>query len=263
MNITGKTRIYGIIADPIYHVKTPEVFNALMKSEEIDAVLVPLHATHAGVGKLMGGLRAVENFGGFIATVPHKPAMLDLCDEVTDEAARVGAVNCVRRETDGRMVGAMLDGIGFVQGLRAAGIDPAGMRAYVAGAGGAASAVAFALAGAGVHSLIVANRTQDKAEALCKRIAGVYPNLDLSTDPLNVAAQDLVMNGTSLGMKPDDALPVDVSQLHSGQIVAEAIMQPTMTPLLRAAEAAGCRIQTGLPMLQNQIRLMAQHMRAL
>lgn len=261
--ITGKTRIYGIIADPIHHVKTPQVFNALAEAEGLDAVLIPLHATPAGVARLMDGLRAAENFGGFIATVPHKPAMLDLCDDLTDEAARVGAVNCVRREADGRMVGAMLDGIGFVEGLRGAGIDPAGLRAYVAGAGGAASAVAFALAGAGVRKLTVANRTRDKATALCDRIAAAYPGLDLCTDPGDVAGQDLVMNGTSLGMAAGDALPLDVAQLHPGQIVAEAIMEPEMTPLLQAAQAAGCRIHTGLPMLQSQIRLMAQHMGAL
>lgn len=70
------------------------------------------------------------------------------------------------------------------------------------------------------------------------------------------------MNATSLGMQKGDALPVDVAQLHAGQVVAEAIMHPAMTPLLQAAEAAGCRVQPGLPMLENQIRLMAQHMRA-
>ncbi|GAW33534.1 shikimate dehydrogenase [Roseovarius sp. A-2] len=261
--ITGHTRVYGILADPIHHVKTPQVFHALARDEGIDAILVPFHARPEGVARLMDGLRAAENFGGFIATVPHKTTMLNLCDTVTEEAAQVGAVNCVRREADGRMVGAMLDGIGFVEGLRGAGIAPEGMRSYVAGAGGAASAVAFALAGAGVKSLTVTNRTRSKAEALCTRIAQTYPNLTLSTDPLDLAEQDLIMNATSLGMKPDDAMPLDTSQLHTGQVVAEAIMDPEMTPLLKAAKAAGCRIHTGLPMLQNQIRLMAQHMGAL
>lgn len=261
--ITGRTRIYAILADPIHHVKTPQVFNELARAEGLDAVLVPLHATPGGVARLMDGLRAAENFGGFIATVPHKPAMLDLCDEVTDEAARVGAVNCVRRDADGRMIGAMLDGIGFVEGLRGAGIDPRGMRACLAGAGGAASAMAFALAGAGVRSLTIANRTRARAEALCQRIAAAYPGLALSTDASDIAAQDLVVNGTSLGMKPGDAPPLDTAQLHAGQIVAEAIMEPEMTPLLLAAQAAGCTIQTGMPMLQSQIRLMAQHMGAL
>ncbi|MEH6772699.1 MAG: shikimate dehydrogenase [Cereibacter changlensis] len=263
MPITGHTRIFGILADPIHHVKTPEVMNALLCRHGVDGVLVPFHVAPDGLAALVAGLRAQQNFGGFIATVPHKPAMLALCDALEPEAARVGAVNCVRREADGRMIGAMLDGIGFVEGLRAAGHDPRGMRAYVAGAGGAASAVAFALAGAGVAALTIANRTEYKARALCTRIAASYPALPLSTDATDVAGQDLVMNATSLGMREGDALPLDAGALHPGQIVAEAIMQPAMTPLLLAAQTAGCRIQPGLPMLECQISLMARHMGAI
>ncbi len=261
-SITGRTRIFGIIADPIHHVKTPEVFNSLLAAEEADGVLVPIHVSPQGLADMLAGFRAMRNLGGFIVTVPHKPSVVDLCDALTEEARRVGAVNCVRREADGRLVGAILDGIGFVEGLRAADIEPKGMRAYVAGAGGAASAVAFALAAAGVASLTIANRTEARARALCERIAVSYPGLPLSTDAARVADQDLIMNATSLGMQKGDALPLDVAQLHAGQVVAEAIMHPAMTPLLQAAEAAGCRIQPGLPMLENQIRLMAQHMRA-
>lgn len=261
--ITGRTRIFGIIADPIHHVKTPEVFNAFLQKHGVDGVLVPMHVVPEGLGDMLNGLRRMQNFGGFIVTVPHKPSVVGLCDELTADAAHIGAVNCVRRDPDGRLVGAILDGIGFVEGLRGAGIDPAGMRAYVAGAGGAASAVAFALAGAGVASLTVGNRTEAKARDLCDRIAAAYPGLALSTDAGDVAGQDLVMNATSLGMQEGDALPLDTGQLHAGQIVAEAIMQPPMTALLRAAQAAGCRIHPGLPMLESQIRLMAEHMKVL
>ena len=261
--ITGRTRLFGILADPIHHVKTPEVMNDLLARHGVDGVLVPIHVAPAGLAVMLDGLRQMRNFGGFIATVPHKSAMLGLCDEVIGDAALIGAVNCVRRTAEGRLVGAMLDGIGFVEGLRAAGIEPAGLRAYEAGAGGAASAVAFALAEAGAASLTIANRTEEKARALCDRIRAAYPSVTLSTDARNVAAQDLVMNATSLGMKAGDAMPLDVSQLHAAQVVAEAIMEPRRTPLLIAAAAAGCRVQEGLPMLENQIRLMARHMGAI
>lgn len=261
-SITGRTRLYGIIADPIHHVKTPEVFHAYIAGRDIDAVLVPLHVKPDGLEAFCQGLRHLENFGGFIATVPHKPAMLRLCDEVTDEAAQIGAVNCVRREPDGRLVGAMLDGIGFIEGLRGAGIDPRGLRAYVAGAGGAASAIAFALAGAGVRSLTIGNRTQAKADALADRIARFHPGLELSTDAARVRDQDLVVNGTSVGMAEGDGAPLDTTQLHDGQVVAEAIMQPAMTPLLVAAKSRGCRTHQGLAMLQSQIALMARHVGA-
>jgi shikimate dehydrogenase len=163
--------------------------------------------------------------------------MLALCDEITPEAKQIGAVNCVRREADGRMVGTMLDGIGFVEALRATGVEPKGMRAYVAGAGGAASAIAFALAAAGVSHLTIANRTEAKANELVDRLRAVYPSVTASTDAAAVKNHDLIVNGTSLGMKPTDAPPLDFSLIESRQIVAEAIMEPEMTPLLKPKDA--------------------------
>jgi shikimate dehydrogenase len=261
--VTGRTRIYGILADPIYHVKTPEVMNALLKSRGVDGVLVPFHVKPEGLKRLLEGLRRMENFGGFIATVPHKTDMLMLCDEATDMACQVGAVNCVRREPDGRMVGAMLDGIGFVRALRAAGADPAGMSVYLAGAGGASSAIAFALAEAGMIHITVTNRTMERARGLTERLRATYPALTVDTDVDRMANHDLVVNGTSLGMRPNDEPPLDFSKLHGDHLVADAIMEPAMTPLLKAAKAKGCRIFPGKPMLESQIVLMAQHMGAL
>ena len=126
-----------------------------------------------------------------------------------------------------------------------------------------ASAIAFALAEAGIASLTIANRTEARAKDLAGRVSGAYPNVSVSTDASAVAHADLVVNATSLGMREGDALPLDTSQLHDGQIVAEAIMDPAVTPLLAAAEKAGARTHPGLPMLQSQARLMAEFMGAL
>ncbi|MBN4093876.1 MULTISPECIES: shikimate dehydrogenase [Methylobacterium] len=260
--ITGRTRVYGILADPIYHVKAPEVMGALFARHGVDGVLVPLHVTADGLAAVMDGLRHLRNFGGFIATVPHKTAMTGLCDALTREAEQIGAVNCVRREADGRMVGTMLDGIGFVEALRASGLEPRGRSAALAGAGGAASAIAFALAEAGVARLTILNRTADRAQALAERLRAAYPGLAVAAEGVQ-AEHDLLVNGTSLGMRPQDAAPFDLGALHAGQFVAEAIMDPEITPLLAAALRAGCRVQKGLPMLECQIALMARHMGAL
>lgn len=260
--ITGRTRVYGILADPIYHVKAPEVMGALFARHGIDGVLVPLHVPPEGLAAVMDGLRQLRNFGGFIATVPHKTAMTGLCDELTRAAVQIGAVNCVRRDPDGRMVGTMLDGIGFVEALRASGFEPKGRSAALAGAGGAASAIAFALAQAGVARLTILNRTAERARVLVERLRADYPNLPVAAEGPQ-AEHDLLVNGTSLGMRPQDAAPFDLTALHSRQFVAEAIMEPEITPLLAAASAAGCRIQKGLPMLERQIELMARHMGAL
>lgn len=260
--ISGKTRIFGILADPVDHVKTPEVMNALLKARGVDGVLIPFHVEPEGLAGLVDGLRHMKNFGGFIATMPHKTIVPDLCDVVSDAARHVGAVNCVRREPDGKMVGTILDGIGFIGALRAKGINPDGMTVYLAGAGGAASAIAFALADAGVRHITVANRSTERATALTSRLRAVYPALSTDIDVGAVGKHDLVVNGTSLGMAADDPPPLDFSKLRSDQLVADAIMVPLMTPMLVAAQAKRCRIFPGKPMLEAQIVLMAEHMGA-
>ncbi|WP_289151039.1 shikimate dehydrogenase [uncultured Salipiger sp.] len=263
--ITGHTRLYGILADPVAQVKTPQVMAEVFARHGVDGVLVPMQVAPDGLRQVVDGLRRMKNFGGFIATMPHKPAMLGLCDVIEGDGARIGAVNCVRREDDGRMVGAMLDGIGFVTGLRQAGIDPSGRRILLAGAGGAASAIAFALAEAGAEALTILNRTAEKAEDLAARVAAAYPSCATRGTGTagDVGSYNLIANATSAGLRAGDPLPLPVEALHAGQVVAEAIMEPAETRLLAEARARGATVHPGLPMLRCQIELMARHMGAI
>lgn len=263
--ITGHTRLYGILADPVAQVKTPQVMAEVFARHGVDGVLVPMQVAPDGLRQVVDGLRRMKNFGGFIATMPHKPAMLGLCDVIEGDGARIGAVNCVRREDDGRMVGAMLDGIGFVTGLRQAGIDPSVRRILLAGAGGAASAIAFALAEAGAEALTILNRTASRAEDLAARVAAAYPSCATNGTGAagDVGGYDLIANATSAGLRAGDPLPLPVEALHAGQVVAEAIMEPAETPLLAEARARGATVHPGLPMLRCQIELMARHMGAI
>ncbi len=258
--ITGHTRIFAILADPVHHVKTPQAINAFCAKAGFDGVLVPMQVRPVQLPGVVAALRALENLGGFIVTVPHKVSIVPLLDEVTEEARAIGAVNCVRRAADGRLIGAMLDGTGFVAGLRESGIDLGGRSAFLAGAGGAANAIAFALAEAGISRLTIANRTRHRAQDLKVRLGGRYPGLAVGIDKVSPAGHDLVVNATSLGLKAGDALPLEVAALGPEQIVAEIIMQPEQTALLAAAAARGCRIHPGRPMLMAQIALMARHM---
>jgi shikimate dehydrogenase len=259
--ITGHTKLFGILADPIHQVKTPQGINRIFERETFDGVLVPIQVDANHLASVVQGLRQMKNFCGFVATVPHKSAMLALCDEVTPDAKLIGAVNVVHRRVDGRLIGTMLDGEGFVAGLRQEGIEPSGQRAYLAGAGGAAGAIAFALARAGVRQLTIANRTTEKVRLLIERMRSLYPTLALSVGTEDPSDHDLVVNGTSLGMLPADALPLDLAKLRAQQTVAEIIMQPKETPLLIAAKAIGCRVHFGEPMLSCQLALMAAFMR--
>ena len=254
--ITGKTTIYAIIADPISHVRTPEVFNEIFSRNGLDAVLIPMQVAPEGLEAVMTAFRAMKNLGGIVVTVPHKTAVAALCDELGAAGRAIGAVNAVRREADGRLVGNMFDGAGFVAGLRAQGHDPAGRRALLVGAGGAACAIAFALAEAGVASLTVANRTRSKAENIMQRVRQHFPDSPITVGAVDPTGHDLVINATSLGLNPDDALPIDAALLTPAMTVAEIIMKPETTPLLAAAKDKGCTVHYGRHMLDEQIRLI-------
>lgn len=259
-DITGHTRVFAILADPIHHVQTPQLINRLLAEREVDGLMVPLHVGPGALAQAVSGLRAMRNLGGFVVTVPHKTAMPALCDELTPEARLIGAVNVVHRRPDGQLIGGMLDGQGFVDGLRSQGLSPAGRSAYLAGAGGAAAAIAFALACAGLGRLSIANRTPEKARQLIERLALRHPRLVLALGSEDPSGHDLVINATSLGLRPEDPLPLDVARLTPRQTVAEIIMQPAETPLLRAARERGCRIQPGAPMLASQVERMVAFM---
>ena len=256
--ITGSTRLFGIIADPIYHVKTPQRLNEHFARIGFDGVCVPFHVGPGGLKAAMAGFRLMENLGGVIVTIPHKTAVLGLVDKVSPVAQQIGAANVIRRNADGSLYAHMLDGEGFVGGLQEAQIPVQGKAAYLAGAGGAANAIGFALVQAGVASLTIANRTQAKAHDLRERILSLYPEADIRIGNSDPSGHDLVINGTSLGMQETDALPLDVSRLTPAQQVCEVIMEPRTTPLLKAALERGCPVQYGAPMLACQIQLMAR-----
>lgn len=258
--ITGKTKIYGILADPIVQVRTPEVFNRLFAENGIDAVLVPIQVGAEGLATLVTGLKEIKNLGGTIVTVPHKTAIAALCDELGEAGQMVGSVNTVRREEDGRLVGNMFDGLGFIAGLKSQGYSPADKRVLLLGAGGAAGAIAFALAEAGVSRLTIANRTQEKARRIASRVVEFYPDLTVQAGDFNPKGYDLIINATSLGMKADDPVPLDPDLLTPDMIVAEIIMKPETTALLAAAKDRGCPIHYGRHMLDQQIKLMAEFM---
>lgn len=259
-NTSGSTMLCAILADPIYHVRLPHTFNTLMGQWNKDVLLVPVHVGPDELTKVIDGLRHTKNMAGFAVTVPHKTAVLGLCDEVSERAHAVGAVNVVRREAGGRLVGDILDGVGFVAGLRQSGIEPRGMSVFLAGAGGAANAIAFGLAEAGIASLGIWNRTQSKCEDLRERLLRLYPELPINIRSNDPTGAELVVNATSLGLRDGDPQPLDMEKLQAHQIVAEIIMKPVMTPLLLAAEARGCRICLGAPMLDCQLTLMAEFM---
>jgi shikimate dehydrogenase len=259
--ITGHTRLFAIIGDPIEHVRTPMAFNGYFAEQGIDAVCLPVHIGRDDLPRGWAGLKSLLNLNGFIVTAPHKAEAAQLCDRVEGDAVHTGVANTIRREADGSFTGTLLDGRGFVAGLLKHGHTVAGPRFYLAGAGGAATALAYALANAGAKALTIHNRTRSKAERLVEGVAKAYPHCAVRLGTANASDHDVVINATSLGLKPDDGYSFDLASADPIALIAEVVMMPEMTPLLIAAKARGHAIHFGTHMLNGQLALMFEFLR--
>jgi shikimate dehydrogenase len=217
---SGKSHLWAILAHPVAHVRAPEFMNPLIEREGRDAFLVPFHVLPEDLGALVPELVRIRNLKGFIVTIPHKPAMARLCHELGPNGRLTGTVNTVRIEEGGRLIGEMFDGLGLVLACRAHGIEPRGRSVVLLGAGGAGRAIAFALAEAGAVRLIIANRTPEKAESLAREVRDAFPGCSAAAGPADARGQEIVIQATSLGLKPDDPPPMDPATLSSEVQVA-------------------------------------------
>jgi shikimate dehydrogenase len=256
LSITGTTRIFGVIADPISHVRAPMVFNPLFNEKGIDAVLIPLHIPEAKLEETIHALAMMPNMGGVCVTIPHKIALADLCDELGMAARITGAVNAVRFD-EGRLIGDNFDGSGFVAGCRGEGIDITGKKILMLGAGGAARAIAAALAGENIAELTIANRSVEKAEALVRLLREHFDTLStdfmkLDVDGPDISGMDMVINTTSLGLHSDDALPCSLISAGPQTVIADIIMIPPQTRWMDMAHKQGLKTHAGRHMLDYQ-----------
>lgn len=254
--VDGATRLLGIVGHPVAQVRAPEVWTGLLHLHGINMVCLPFHVTPADLASFFTGIRKVRNLAGIIVTIPHKPASVDLVDDLTEQARVVHSVNFIGVRPDGSWLGDIMDGIGFVENLKANGADPAGRRALLIGAGGVGTAIAFALAEAGVSELVVYDRDRERCEALAKRLGDLRkPVTAGAPDPRGF---DLVVNASPVGMREDDPLPVDPMRIEPGAVVADVIVHET--ELLRRAASAGCRTIDGTGMMDHQLAAMAAHL---
>lgn len=252
--ITATTRLAAVIGSPVRHSLSPLIHNAAFAAAGLDWAYL---AFEVADGDAVGALTGARSLGidGLSVTMPHKTAVARAVDERSVDAEVLDAVNCVVRRGD-RLRGENTDGGGFLDALRLdEGIDPSGRTCVVLGAGGAARAVVHALGGAGAASVVVVNRTADRAERAAA-LAGTVGSVG-GADAIDGA--DLVVHATPLGMahRPGasvDAveLPVDPARLGIGQIVVDLVYQPALTPLLIAARERGAVTVGGLGMLIHQ-----------
>lgn len=254
MTATGSTRVAAVIGSPVRHSLSPVLHNAAFEAAGVDWVFVALDVASGRGRHAVAAMRALQ-LAGLSVTMPHKSDVAGAVDDLSAAAAELGAVNCVAWDGD-RLVGHNTDGDGFLDALRAdVGVDPSGRRAVVVGAGGAARAVIRALARQGATEVVVVNRTAAHATAAAA-LAGTSGRVGSAAD---VAAADIVVNATPIGMgapvlaEPDpDRLPVPAEALHAGQVVADLVYQPLVTPLLRVAGGRGATTLDGVGMLLHQ-----------
>ncbi len=249
--ITGQTRLYAIMGEPIAQVRAPMVFNRLFAEAGLDACMTAFQVGPDHLATALEGFYRLANLDGLIVTVPHKIAIVPLLAELAPMAARSGAVNVIKRRPQGGWIGEMVDGLGFAEGVRTAGHEVGGRRVLLVGAGGAGAAIAFALVEHGCGEISVFDVDPARAGALVERLhaAGRPARVAASSDP---AGFPIAINATPLGMGAYDPLPFDVSRVDPGAVVAEVIMKPRETRLLALARARGNPVVLGERMLDCQ-----------
>lgn len=246
-SLDGETRVFVIIGDPIAQVKSPGGITKALHERGQNAVLIPAHVAPGDFSAYVKGVSVARNVDGIVVTVPHKFAAHAHCASTSKRAQLLGAVNVMRRNADNTWHGDMCDGEGFVQGIRRAGCSPEGKRALLAGAGGAGSAIALALLENRVSELAIHDDDPARRDALIERLASRFGSSVHagSSDPRGF---EVIVNATPSGMRDTDALPVQTARLDAGMFVGDVITVPELTPLLVAARAVGCTIQTGVGM---------------
>ncbi|MEP7181090.1 MAG: shikimate dehydrogenase [Betaproteobacteria bacterium] len=251
--ISGKTTLIAHIGYPTDAFKAPLIYNPWFEKAGIDAVVMPMGVKGEDYPATLKALFRLTNIRGALVTMPHKVTTVALADETTTTVKIAGSSNALLKRPDGSLLGDMFDGTGFTRGLGRKGFVFAGAKCLVVGAGGVGSAIAASLAAASVASIALFDTSAAAADGLAARLRQHYPELGVEVRSNDPAGYDLVVNGTPLGMKPGDPLPMDVARLSASTFVGEVVMKQEITPFLQAARERGCRFQVGTDMLFEMI----------
>lgn len=243
----------GVLGNPIAQSKSPKLHRHWLRKYGLLGDYVPLHVTEDNLETVV---RAMPKMGfvGANVTLPHKIAVMQFADQITDRATLIGAANTLTFKDDGKIIADNTDGYGFMANLKqnAPDWDPTSGPAVLLGAGGAARAIIVALADAGVTEILLTNRTRTKADALRAEFGTRIRVVDWVQAGNILDGAATVINSTSLGMTGNAALRIPLDGLTKGTLVTDIVYSPLRTRLLDEAEAAGCIVVDGLGMLLHQ-----------
>jgi shikimate dehydrogenase len=258
---TGTTRLYAVVGHPVEQVQAPERMNRLFAERNVDAVLVAVKAEPSRLASVIEGLKAIANLEGILVTVPHKFAVCDHVDRLSETAALAQSANILRRERDGSWSADNFDGQGFLAGLHRAGHEVSDKTVCLVGAGGAGVSIGPALMTAGARHLFVTDISIERADALARRLDRKWPGRVQALPRPAVTESDIIVNATPLGLRPGDPMPFEVDELPERAVVADIVMKPADTKLLKAARSRGLRVHPGIHMLTEQIDMYREFFR--
>lgn len=257
MEFDTTTQFCGVIGKPVGHSLSPAIHNAAFRTSGLNFVYLAWQVD--AIGDAVKGLRALGNFRGASVTIPHKVAAMQFLDQVEPTAKRIGAINTIVAEK-GELIGYNTDATGALRALRESGVDLKGRRIVVLGSGGAARAIAFALAAeSGVGKLTLLGIEDSERTMLAQDIRSAAALtvedacLDESTLSRVLPDSHVLIHCTPVGMSPKtEATCVPASLLHPGLAVMDIVYNPRETQLLKNAKRVGCKTIPGLDMFLNQ-----------
>jgi len=249
----NKIPLAGVIGSPIAHSKSPQLHKHWLKTYGLQGFYIPMDVEAADLRQVLTTLPKM-GFVGVNVTIPHKEAVLEIADLITDRATLIGAANTLIFRKDGKIHADNTDGYGFLENLKAGAPswNPKAGPAAVLGAGGASRAVVASLLDAGVPEILLTNRTRVRAEKLASDFGNRVQVVDWVQAGNILEEAALTVNTTSLGMIGKQDLRVPLDGLRKGSIVTDLVYTPLQTQLIKTAKDRGCITVDGLGMLLHQ-----------
>ena len=251
--VNGKTRVYGIVGDPIEQVRSPEMVTWEMQKRDHNAVLIPMHIAHDEFDTVIPHIMRMRNLDGLIFTIPFKAQAIALAKTLGPQASQIGAINALKKHSNGAWSGEIFDGMGCVEAFKQRGITLQDKRLQLIGLGGAGSAICVALAYEKPKLLRLFDINVQTTERMAKMVNTISPQTVVEVGLPLAEGIDILLNASPVGMLNDARLPLAVQQFKKELIVFDAIVMPENTPLLTLAQDCGCQVVRGREMMLGQI----------
>ena len=258
--IDASTRLICLIGDPVEHSISPLIHNAAFRLMELNYIYLAFRVKKEALNEAVRGLKSLGVMG-FNVTIPHKIAIMEYLDEISEEAIGIGSVNTVVNHK-GRLKGYNTDAQGALNALEDSGFEVRGSVVTILGAGGAGRAVAYGMLKRGASALYIINRTLERGLELANRLRQLFSRrieaLPFNLESLReaISHSEILINCTPVGMYPNiDEIPIPPSLIRKDLIVMDVVYNPLKTRLLREAEKRGAKTVYGIGMLVHQAAL--------